>query len=223
MADLLMSVVDAVSLALVSIGNSFLDALPGIFAAVIFVIIGYLIGIVAKTIVVKALQQTKIDQWMEEQNLVGAIGNKEVSGIAGSIVKWYLFFIFLKQAVEIVQLATLNEFLGFWINYVLYLLGAVVIVLAGLIIGRYVRNAIESTSHSLKRIAGVVMEVIIVYIAIVMAIRIIGLPTQVLELAFLIGVAGFVGALGIAIGISFGLALKGEAGTFIKEMKKKKK
>ena len=65
MADLLMSVVDAVSLALVSIGNSFLDALPGIFAAVIFVIIGYLIGIVAKTIVVKALQQTKIDQWME--------------------------------------------------------------------------------------------------------------------------------------------------------------
>jgi hypothetical protein len=221
--DLFSGVFSSLSVILEAIGLSIINSLPSLFVAILFIVIGYGIGILAKAIVVKGLQQTKIDQWMEEQNLVGAIGNKEVSGIAGSIVKWYLFFIFLKQAVEIVQLATLNDFLGFWINYMLLILGAIVLVLAGLIIGRYVRNAIESTSHSLKRIAGVVMEVIIVYIAIVMAIRTIGLPTQVLEVAFLIGVAGFVGSLGIAIGISFGLALKGEAGTFIKEMKKKNK
>ena len=142
MVDLISGVVDAVTLAFVSIGESFLNALPSIFAAVIFIAVGYIIGALAKAIVVKGLQQTKIDLWMEEQNLVGAIGNKEVSGIAGSIVKWYLFFIFLKQAVEIVQLATLNDFLGFWINYVLLLLGAVVVVLAGLIIGRYMLNSL---------------------------------------------------------------------------------
>jgi hypothetical protein len=222
MADLISGIIEAITLSFVSIGTSFLEAMPSIFAAIIFVAIGYFIGVIAKAVVIKALQQTKIDLWMEEQNLVGAIGNQEVSAIAGSIVKWYLFFIFLKQAVEIVQLATLNDFLGFWINYVLLLLGAFVLVVAGLIIGRYIRNAIESTSHSLKRIVGLVLELIIVYVAIVMAIRTIGLPTDVLEIAFLIGIAGFIGSLGIAVGISFGLALKDEAKTIIKEMKKKK-
>jgi len=217
--DLFSGVFSSLSVILEAIGLSIINSLPSLFVAILFIVIGYGIGILAKAIVVKGLQQTKIDQWMEEQNLVGAIGNKEVSGIAGSIVKWYLFFIFLKQAVEIVQLATLNDFLGFWINYMLLILGAIVLVLAGLIIGRYVRNAIESTSHSMKRITGLVLELVIVYVAVVMAIRTIGLPTNVLEIAFLIGVAGFVGSLGIAIGIAFGLALKEEARTIIKEQK----
>jgi hypothetical protein len=220
--DLFSGVFSSLSVILEAIGLSIINSLPSLFVAILFIVIGYGIGILAKAIVVKGLQQTKIDQWMEEQNLVGAIGNKEVSGIAGSIVKWYLFFIFLKQAVEIVQLATLNDFLGFWINYMLLILGAIVLVLAGLIIGRYVRNAVESTSHSMKRITGLVLELVIVYVAVVMAIRTIGLPTNVLEIAFLIGVAGFVGSLGIAIGIAFGLALKEEARTIIKELKKKK-
>lgn len=220
--DLFSGIISSLSVILEAIGISIINSLPSLFVSILFIVIGYGIGILAKAIVVKGLQQTKIDQWMEEQNLVGAIGNKEVSGIAGSIVKWYLFFIFLKQAVEIVQLATLNDFLGFWINYMLLILGAIVLVLAGLIIGRYVRNAIESTSHSMKRITGLVLELVIVYVAVVMAIRTIGLPTNVLEIAFLIGVAGFVGSLGIAIGIAFGLALKEEARTIIKELKKKK-
>jgi hypothetical protein len=221
METLVFGMLNAITLALVSIWGAFLAALPSIFAAIIFVTIGYFIGAVAKKIVVKGLQQTKVDQWMEEQNLVGAIGNKEVSGIAGSIVKWYLFVVFVKQAVEIVQLSTLNDFLGFWINYVLLLIGAIVLVIVGLIVGRYVRNAMESTSYSMKRIIGLVFELVIVYVAVVMAIRTIGLPTNVLEIGFLIGVAGFVTAIGIAIGISFGLALKDEARTLIKEIKKR--
>lgn len=187
---------------------------------VIFVIVGYIFGILAKILISKVLGVMGVDEWFEQQSLLAAIGNKNFSDVIGSIAKWYIFFIFLKQSVELVNLVTLNEVLGFWIQYALLLIVAIGVVIAGLIIGRFVRNAIETTTHSLKRIFGLVLELMIVYIAVVMAISILGLPTMLLEFAFLISLTGFVLSMSIMVGIGFGFALKDEAKSIIKEFKK---
>jgi len=221
MADVLTSIGEAVYSAVVSVWHTLMGALPSIVAAVLFIILGYVIGWVAKKVFIRFLKAAGVDDWMKEQNLVGAIANKSISEVAGSIVKWYIFFVFLKQAVELVKLQTLTEVLGFWIQYALLVIAAIVVILAGLIIGRYARNALESTKHSMRRLAGLIIELTIVYIAVVMGIRIIGLPTGMLESAFLIALAGFVIAISIAIGISFGFALKDDAKTIVKEFKKK--
>ena len=202
-----------------SIGDSITLAVPGLIAAVIFIIIGYIVGVVCKAIIAKLLSKMGLDDWFEEQNLLAAVGNKNVSEVAGTIIKWYIFFIFLKQAIELVNLVTLNEMLGIWIQYAILVIIAVGVVLAGLVIGRYARNAIEASGHSLRRVIGLVIELMVVYIAVVMGIRVIGLPTQLLEWAFLIAFAGFVVAASLAIGISFGYALKDEAKTIVKELK----
>lgn len=201
-------IVSAISMSLVLIG------------LVIFVIVGYIFGILAKILISKVLGVMGVDEWFEQQSLLAAIGNKNFSDVIGSIAKWYIFFIFLKQSVELVNLVTLNEVLGFWIQYALLLIVAIGVVIAGLIIGRFVRNAIETTTHSLKRIFGLVLELMIVYIAVVMAISILGLPTMLLEFAFLISLTGFVLSMSIMVGIGFGFALKDEAKSIIKEFKK---
>lgn len=187
---------------------------------IIFIIVGYIFGILAKILISKVLGVMGVDEWFEQQSLLAAIGNKNFSDVIGSIAKWYIFFIFLKQSVELVNLVTLNEVLGFWIQYALLLIVAIGVVIAGLIIGRFVRNAIETTTHSLKRIFGLVLELMIVYIAVVMAISILGLPTMLLEFAFLISLTGFVLSMSIMVGIGFGFALKDEAKSIIKEFKK---
>lgn len=223
MVEFIESALLAASTALAQLGVTFVEALPSVFAAVLFIIVGYVLGWIIKFIVVRLLKSAHFDDWMKEQNLSNSIGNKKLSELGGSIVKWYIFFIFLKQAVELIRLVTLNEVLGFWINFALLVIGALVVILAGLIIARYIRNAIESTKHSMKKIAGLVVEVTIVYIAVVMGIRLIGLPTGMLESAFLIAFAGFVFCISIIIGLSFGLALKDEAKIVVKEVKKRAK
>ncbi|MDD3084105.1 MAG: hypothetical protein PHP82_03720, partial [Candidatus ainarchaeum sp.] len=128
-----------------AMGNSFALLFPTLVLAIVFIIIGYLFGLLAKIIISKILGRMGVDEWFEQQSLLAAIGNKSFSDVIGVIAKWYIFFIFLKQAIELVNLITLNEVLGFWIQYALLIIVAVGVLLAGMIIGRFVRNAIETT------------------------------------------------------------------------------
>jgi hypothetical protein len=216
-SDLLSAFVSALS----QVGGAFVSSLPNIVVAIVFIIIGYVLGCIVKYLVVRLLKSAHFDEWMQEQNLTDSIGNKKISTLGGSIAKWYIFFVFLKQAVELVKLSTINEVLGFWINFALLLIAAMVVILAGLIVGRYVRNIIESSRNSLRKVGGLVIELTLVYVAVVMAIRIVGLPTEMLEAAFLISFTGFILALSLIFGISFGLALKDEAKIIVKEIRRR--
>lgn len=222
MVDLFSDALTASYSALSQIGTGFVNSLPSVFSALILIIVGYLVGWLIKQIVIKLLKSAHLDDFFAEQRLGESIWNKSISQLSGSIAKWYIFFVFLKQAVELIQLSTINEVLGFWINFALLVIAALVVIIAGLIVARYVRNAIELSKNRMRKIGGLIVELTIVYIAVVMGIRIIGLPTGMLESAFLIAFAGFIFSLSIVIGLSFGLALKDEAKIIVKELKKSK-
>lgn len=202
--------------------NSLVSSIPLLVFVFVLIVIGYLVGLLVKFLAISLLKYVGLDEWFENQNLLAALGNKDLSEIIGSILKWYVFFIFLKQAVELINLFTIKEMLGFWINFILILIAAFVVLVAGMVIGRYVRNAIGATKIAMKKMVGLVLELMIVYVAFLMGIRMIGLPTQLLEYTFLIAVFGAVFAVSLMLGIGFGLALKDEAKTIMKEIKKKK-
>ena len=201
--------------------NTFYSVLPSIILAVILMILGYVLGWLAKIALIKIIKYMGSDEWFDKQHLLAAIGNKPLSSLVGSILKWYIFFIFLKQSIELVNLLTLNEVLGFWISIVLLIIAALAILIIGFIFGRFARNAISATKYPLRKVVGYAVEVMIVYIALVMGIRMIGLPAQLLEWTFLIAFAGVVLCASLMLGIGFGLSLKDEAKEIIKELKKK--
>jgi hypothetical protein len=222
MVDFIPAAFDASFAALSGMVSASFAALPSVFSAIVLILVGYIVGWIVKYLVIRLLKSAHFDDFVAEQHLGESIWNKNISQLAGSITKWYIFFVFLKQAIELVQLATINEVLGFWINFALLVIAAIVVILAGLIVARYVRNVIELSKSSIRKIAGLVVEITIVYIAVVMGIRLIGLPTGMLESAFMIAFAGFVLAISVAIGLSFGLALKDEARIVVKELKNRK-
>lgn len=201
---------------------AFVSSIPMLTFVFVLIIVGYLFGLLVKFLAISLLKYVGLDDWFENQNLLAALGNKDLSEIIGSILKWYVFFIFLKQAVELINLFTIKEMLGFWISFILTLIAAFVVLVLGMIVGRYVRNAVEATKVAMKKMLGLVLELMIVYVAFVMGIKMIGLPTQLLEYTFLIAVFGAVFAVSLMLGIGFGLALKDEAKTIVKEVKKKK-
>lgn len=188
--------------------------------AIIILAVGWLIGNIAKQIVIKALQMANLDKWATEHKLHTAVGGMKLSHLAGAFVKWYIILIFLVQALAFIGLTRIETF-GWDLAKIipLWLISAL-IVIVGLLVARFIRNKIEMVQHRFKKTVAVGAEIIIVYIAIVTALDTIGIATTILVNAFTIAFTAFVLVLAIILGVSFGLAFKKDAKALVNELKR---
>lgn len=202
---------------------------PVAFAASL-VILGYLLGSIVKIIIVKFLERPRINDWLEEQNISTSVGGHTIATILGNIVQWSIVALFLSEVTSFFKLRVISGLLSYISTTLIWgILLAVVIFVAGLIIGRYVRNLIEATNNRFKRLFSIGIEAVIVYMSLIMALSVIKganqkpiIPVDILHQTFLIAFTGLVLTISLALGISFGFAMKEEAKTFLKELTHKK-
>jgi len=204
------------------------NSLPGIFALVILIAAGYIVGYILKRIVMRMLANVRVDEWLEEQNLAQVITGHTLTKLIGNILQWSVVLLFMAQGAELMRYEILRNALHSLVYFIYVILAAVTISITGLVIGRYVRNIVETSVEKIGHFIGVGLELFIIYIAIVMALELIpGINTTILKYAFVIGFGSIALAFALAIGISFGLAFKDEAQQMIKEInpirKKRKK
>jgi hypothetical protein len=218
----------------VNIWNEFVKVVPGIIAAIIIVLIGWVLARIIKQVVIKILQSTKVDQWIDEQNLTAAIGGKEVSVLVGSLTKWYVIGIFLAQAVGWLQLDIFSSYLERIFVFsnsnpsplFFSLLGGVVVMVAGLLIARYFRNIIEATTFKLKKFFGILAEAIVVVFAGMLALTIIVGPeiatvvVRLLEIFITPFIQAFAWVLAVVVGISILINSKEELKKVSAELRK---
>ena len=200
--------------------NSFVGFLPQLIGAIVIILVGWIVAKILKHVVVTVLEHSTLDKWVEEQNLTAAIGGKKISHLVGSIAKWFVIAIFLSQAVSTFNLLVLGSFLARLADYIVLFLVAVVIVSIGLIVGRYVRHSVESTEHMHKKSVGLVLEIVLVYMALVVALQNLGLHVEVLVDLFRIAFQGFVLTVAIVVGLGFGLAFKDQAKDILSDVSK---
>ncbi|MFA4856004.1 MAG: hypothetical protein WC634_05480 [archaeon] len=158
--------------------DEFVRAFPNVVVAIVLVVVGVFLALAAKRIVKVVLQSTKVDSWIDEQNLTPAIGGKEISSLAASLTKWYIIGLFLAQAVNQLNLAIFSEYLqllfvkgpGNAMPVFFALLGAFVLVVAGLLVARYARNWIETSTFKMKKLLGALTEAIILIFAGIIAL-----------------------------------------------------
>jgi len=196
---------------------------------------------VIKRILVQILQSIGLDKWVEEHKVTPAIGNKKVSGIVGSLAKWYVILIGVTIAMETVSLLSfstpwgviqakplsgLNEFLWGIVNYVPKAIIAILFFVAALLFAKYIANQILLLKHKLKNIAAFLVQAVIVLFALVISLQILLGPEigQTLVQLLQIFLQPFIWSLAIVLGIvggfAVGLAFKEEIKGFAKEMKK---
>ncbi|MFH1848552.1 MAG: hypothetical protein ABH879_00020 [archaeon] len=204
----------------INLWNSFVEMFPGLIAAIILVIVGYFIAAFLGYVIHQILLRLGLDKRMESANLSDAIGHVELSGLTGNVVKWYIFIMFLAQAVAIVSLGSLTNMLTSFLFWMLNVLVGLVIVIFGLILADYVCKRLEKVKIKSVRAISVLVRVLIVFFVAVMALKQIKLDTGIAENTFLIIIGAVALGLALAIGISFGFALKEEAKGIIKIIKK---
>lgn len=217
--EVVLGTVDSLQQAILSVWYSFLDVVPGLLGALIVVLIGYVVGMVLERVASTLLQFGKLDEWIEQRNLDGAIGKVKLSVIFGALIKWYIFVLFLSQALILVNLAVLSYFARVLVDYVPLVSASVVFILLGLLTARYLANKILMTDHKYKKSVATIIEIVIAYMVIVVGLETVGFRVTVLVDAFRIGFTVFVIIAAIALGLYFAIAYKREILQFAHSLK----
>lgn len=205
-----------------SLWQGFVAVFPGLIAALIIIVLGYFISLLLGHVVKFMLGKIGADKVMAKVKAPGSLQKFSISGITGRLTKWYVFIIFLGEAANVLNLGLLSNLFARFVLWLPQLIVALLAVFVGFVVAYYVGHVIES-DVKLKgsKTMAKVFEYVILFIAFVIALEQIGIQVDLLKNAFLI----ILGALGLgfalAIGLSFGLGLKGNANKMFADLKRK--
>jgi len=202
---------------LINLWNSFVNILPGLIAAIIILIIGYLVAFIIGHAIKLVLQKLGLDKKLSEAKVSKSIGYTHMSAVIGEIVKWYIFVIFIQAAVDVLSLGALSMILNEFAMWLPNVIAAVIVVLFGLIFAHYVALKIEEHSkvRGIKTFAKG-LKAVMIFIVAVIALEQIGVDVSILKNGFLLLVAG----VALAIGLAFGHGAKKHAEEAMKGIKR---
>lgn len=210
---------------LLELWKNFLEFIPRIIGAMIAVIFGWFIAIAIGKIVTEILIRIKFNKLFEKGVWKDALSKAkwkvDPSGFIGAIVKWVVFIVFLKAAVEILGLPEFANFIGKIVVWLPNLIVAAAIFVVAVIITDYVPKIIRAAAEGMKiRYGHFIEEIarIAIWIFAILAILVqLGIAREMFMTLF----TGFIAFLVIAGGLAFGLGGKDVAADFLQDIKKK--
>jgi len=210
---------------LLDLWRSFLELIPKIIGALVAVILGWFIAMAIGKIVTEILTRIKFNKLFEKgvwkEALSKAKWKLDPSGFIGAIVKWVIFIVFLKAAVEILGLPEFASFIGKIVIWLPNLIVAAAIFVVAVVITDYMPKLIRAGAEGMKIKYGHFIEEIARIAIWVFAILAILVQLGIARDMFLALFDGFIYFLVIAGGLAFGLGGKDVAAEFLQDFKKK--
>lgn len=205
---------------LTTLWNKLVEIVPGILAASVVVVIGYIIASAFGLIFNRFLEAAKIDAHLKKAGLAHSIGFINLANLGGALLKWFVFSLFLVQAAEFLKLGILSDQLQALAAWLPNLFAAVVIVLAGLILSDFVADRmLHAKRKGVRVFSSIVRWFSIIFIGLI-AIEKIGIDVSFATDAILLLIAGIAVGIAVAFGIGFGFAMRDEAKSILKHLKK---
>ena len=210
----------ALSDPLVSIWQSFVSVTPTIIAGVLVLIFGYILSSLIGALVHAVLNAAKIDDHLRKARLAHSIGFLSVANLGGSLIKWYIFTLFIVESSKLFKLGVVSDQLNRLASMLPSVFAAVVIVLGGLIVADFAADRMLHAKRKGVRVASSIVRWAIIITVIITALGQMNVDVSFISNALLILVAAAGVGLAIAIGVGFGHAFKDESKTIVKHLKK---
>ncbi len=122
--------------------------LPNVFAAGIILAVGYVVATIIREVVSNFLAAVGADRLADKTGLSGALGNRSLSGVGGTIVYFFVLIPLLISAVDALQIKAISDPVINTLNQVLAavpkVLVAVIILAIGFVAARVVKRLVES-------------------------------------------------------------------------------
>ncbi|VVB81257.1 Uncharacterised protein [uncultured archaeon] len=217
-----MALLEEVASPFMRLGYGVIDAVPGVIAAILILIVGYIVAWIASRIVGGILDKVRFDRWvLHKTNFTSVVGEFRLSHFLEVITKWYVFILFLPAAANVINLGAVQNFLldvAMWIPQVIL---AVVIGLLGLMAADYVGARIVETRAKGAHVASLVARGSIWVFTAIIVLDQIGVKIDFATNSLLIILAGIMFGLALTFGIGFGFALKDDAKKILSDFKRK--
>lgn len=201
-----------------------LGFVPNLLVAVLIIIIGWIIGALIGRIVNQLIKSVKLDEALKKAGVEDVLKKGGVplnSGVfLGALVKWFVIVVFLVAAFDVLGLTRVNDFLqGVVLGYIPNLIVAVLILLVAGVLGDVLAKIVIASAktagiHS-ANLLGKLSKWAIWIFAILVALTQIGIAAGFIQTLF----TGFVVALSIALGLSFGLGGQEAAGQIVNKIR----
>lgn len=191
------------------------SALPPVLAALLLLLVGWLLALLGRAIVSGLLRRVGLDRLAERLGAEQALSQlgieRPVSSILGRVAYWFILLIFVLAAANRLGLVGVTEALRIFIGYLPSVLAASLILFLGLVLGRFLGNAVgtfaEQAGVSGGRVLGETVRFSVIALTVILAMEQLRLETRLLSTIVLIVVA----AVALAMGLAFGLGSRGLA------------
>lgn len=196
------------------------SAIPKVLGFLVIVGVGWLVASLAEKAVAALLRTIKFNDLARRSGLADFVSkmgtNADASGVLGTVVKWFVRLIALVVAFDALGLPAVSDVLR---QLLLWLPNAVVamvvLVVGGLLasaLGNVVRGAAAKSALGNPDLLARVASGLVWAFAIVVAVNQIGIATALVNTLFM----AVVGAVALALGLSFGLGGRETAGQIVR-------
>ncbi|HOX21484.1 MAG TPA: hypothetical protein PKZ02_00695 [Candidatus Paceibacterota bacterium] len=195
-----------------TIWSGFIGFLPKLLGAIIVFLVGLIIANGLGALVAQLINAIKLDKFLEKVGLgkfFERAGWKLNSGkFFEEIVKWFFIIVFLLAAADILQLYGLTSFLHDVLLYIPNVIIAVLIMLAAVILGNFLRGLVLGGTkgaklYPSKALASITWWVVLIF-GFFAALLQLGVATSIVNAV----ITGTIAMLAVAGGIAFGLGGK---------------
>jgi small-conductance mechanosensitive channel len=205
-----MSVVDSFNAAV----GSIIAFLPSLIAAIIILIIAWIIGRALGRLVSSALDRVGVDDALRRTVIGKSIESSGTSirHVFDLIVRWFIYIIGIMAAVNVLGIPMLTAFTQSVVLYIPNIIAALIVLVIGFIFADIVGDLIRKTGTASEvpymGIFSTAIEVFLYFIVIIIALDQLRINTSIIYVfatALAWGIA--IGA-GVGLGIALGIGLK---------------
>ncbi|KKW32607.1 MAG: CmpX protein [Candidatus Uhrbacteria bacterium GW2011_GWA2_52_8d] len=198
--------------------------LPSLLGAAIVFVIGVIIALVLRTVVVKVIGLLRIDELARHLEITAQferVGLRlHIGALLGWIVKWFFIIIALIAATDILGWDQVTDYLGQVVLFVPNVIIAVIILLAGILLGNFVQNVVKSAVEAAQLasadfLSGIAKWAILIFTFMAALVQL-QIAPELIRVLF----TGLVAMLALAGGLAFGLGGQEFAHRFLNRLKK---
>ncbi len=194
---------------------------PKVLATFVIIFSGWLLAILARFAVRRLLELTHFDKLTKKSGLDTFIdtGNVHLSlcGIVSQVVYWLVIILFIITGADTLGLTGVANLLHQLANYLPHIILAVIVMVFGTLLARFVNKLVFAWLYSLKLSYALVIstsaEYCIQILAIFVALEQLGFGMQIIYLLFLI----VFGSIFLALALAFGLGGRNWAAKVIED------
>jgi hypothetical protein len=200
---------------------------PKLLAVIVILFFGWLCAKAACVVVKRFLSLVRFDQFADKSGLEHFLSHSGVdltmSGVISMVVYWLVILLFVITGANSLGLTEVAGMLNALANYLPRIIVAILIMIFGTLLARFVNRLIFAWLHGIKFDGALAIsttaEYAIQIFALFVALEQLGIGTQLLTALFVI----VFGAVFLALAIAFGLGGKERAAKILEQLDKSKK